>query len=179
MNTWRFPVLVKHGMVNPAPILKSGLREKSVLQFSFMRWACIQLSAVLSPLKYRRNSLGVLIDIIKILDHILSTFRVFFSGFAWRFRDGIEVRDLLLFVQALSILGYADAAAESRFVHLWCSCFKSLANRWQRCWMCVLLSWTLEEVRIHLNFRLMASVEVDSKFLTCDRVWKDARKDAA
>jgi hypothetical protein len=24
-----------------------------------------------------------------------------------------------------------------------------------------------------------ASVEVDSKFLTCDRVWKDARKDAA
>jgi hypothetical protein len=85
MNTWRFPVLVKHGMVNPAPILKSGLREKSVLQFSFMRWACIQLSAVLSPLKYRRNSLGVLIDIIKILDHILSTFRVFFFRFRLTF----------------------------------------------------------------------------------------------
>jgi hypothetical protein len=85
MNTWRFPVLVKHGMVNPAPILKSGLREKNILQLSFMRWACIQLSAVLSPLKYRRNSLGVLIDIIKILDHILSTFRVFFFRFRLTF----------------------------------------------------------------------------------------------
>ena len=135
--------------------LKSGLREKNVLQLSFMRWASIVHSTIAAEVP-EEQSWCVDWHHQDIRSHLLVHISSVF------FHVSLDVSTMALrcviccfFVQALSILGYdADAAAESRSVHLWCSCFKSPANQWQRCWMCV-LSRTLEEVMIHLNFRLI------------------------